>query len=367
MEKFSVFKKMEESGTEQVFFNYDKATGLKSIISIHDTSVGPALGGCRMWDYETEEEALVDCIRLGEGMTKKCSISRTNFGGGKAVIIGDPKKDKSETLFRAFGIFVQILNGRFYTGTDVGTTGEDFVFASQESDFLVGLPEEYGGSGNTAIPTAYGVFKGIKATVKSIYDKDSVDGLTIAVQGAGKVGAMTIEHLINEGANIIVTDVVEDSLNILKEQFPQITVVEPDKIYEQECDVFVPCALGAIINDETIPKFKCKAIAGSANNQLAEARHGIELHEKGILWAPDFVINSGGLIQVADELEMGSTDHDRLMSKVSTIYDILADIYKKSKEDNITTMEAADTLSKDRIDTIKLQKSLFVPNKKILK
>lgn len=364
MGKFSIFEKMAESGTEQVIFNYDEATGLKCIISIHDTTVGPALGGCRMWDYETEEEALIDSIRLGEGMTKKCSVARTNFGGGKSVIIGDPKTDKSETLFRAFGIFVQTLNGRYYTGTDVGTTGEDFVFASQESDYLVGLPEEYGGSGNTAIPTAYGVFEGIKATVKAAYDKDSVEGLTIAVQGAGKVGSMTIEHLIGEGANIIVTDVVEESLNTLKEEFPQITIVKPDEIYEQECDVFVPCALGAIINDETIPKFKCKAIAGSANNQLAEARHGIALHEKGILWAPDFVINSGGLIQVADELEMGSSNHDRLMAKVSTIYDILADIYVKSKEDNITTMEAADTLSQDRIDTIKTQKSMFVPKAK---
>ena len=364
MSKLNIFEEMEKLGTEQVIFNYDKASGLKCIITIHDTTVGPALGGCRMWDYATEEEAVIDSLRLSKGMTQKCSVSRTSFGGGKTVIMGDPATDKSETLFRALGRFLQSLNGRYYTGTDVGTTGEDFVHASQESDFLVGLPAEYGGSGNTAIPTALGVFNGIKATVKAAYDKDTVEGLTIAVQGAGKVGSLTIGHLIEEGAEIIVTDVVQASLDALKEEYPQVTVVGSDEIYEQECDVFVPCALGAGINDETIPKFKCKAIAGSANNQLAESKHGKMLHDKGILWAPDFVINAGGLMQVADELEMGSTDEARLNAKVSTIYDILTDIFEESKESNITTMEAAEKLAQDRIDTIGVQKNIFVGEEK---
>lgn len=355
-----IFKEMEDHNVEQVIFNYDKATGLKSIIAINDTTIGPALGGCRMWDYETQEDAIMDAIRLSQGMTYKCSVAGTNFGGGKTVIMGDPKTDKSETLFRALGRFVQMLNGRYYTGTDVGTTGQDFVYASQESDYFVGLPEEYGGSGNTAIPTAYGIYMGIKASAKAAFDSDELKDLRIAVQGAGKVGTLLIEYLLNEGAKIKVCDVVEDNLNALTSKYPEVQVVSPDTIYEEECDIFAPCALGAIINDETIPKFKCRVIAGSANNQLAEPRHGKALHEKGIIYAPDFVINSGGLIQVADELEMDDNNHDRVMSKTENIYNILLDIFNISKEKDIPTYEAANKLAEDRIETIGQIKRKFV-------
>lgn len=347
-----IFKEMEDNNVEQIIFNYDKATGLKSIIAIDDTTIGPALGGCRMWDYESTDEALMDAIRLSMGMTYKCSVAGTNFGGGKAVIIGDPKKDKSETLFRAFGRFVQMLNGRFYTGTDVGTSGLDFVHASQESDYLVGLPKEYGGSGDTAIPTAYGIYMGIKAAAKARLGNDSLEGLTVAVQGAGKVGGLVVEHLLKEDVNIIICDVIEENLKLLTEKYPQIQVVNPDEIYQQECDVFVPCALGGIINDENIPKFKCKIVAGSANNQLREPRHGKALHDKGILYAPDFVINSGGLIQVADELEMKENNHHRVMAKTENIYNILLDIFNLSKEKDIPTYEAANKLAEERIKTI---------------
>lgn len=355
-----IFKEMENHDVEQIIFNYDKATGLRSIVAINDTTIGPALGGCRMWDYKTQEDALMDAIRLSQGMTYKCSVAGTNFGGGKTVILGDPKTDKSETLFRALGRFIQMLNGRYYTGTDVGTTGQDFVYASQESDYFVGLPEEYGGSGDTAIPTAYGIYMGIKASAKATFGNDDLKDLTIAVQGAGKVGTLLIGHLLKEGAKIMVCDVVEDNLNALTSKYPDVTVVDPDTIYEQECDIFAPCALGAIINDETIPKLKCKIVAGSSNNQLSEPIHGKMLHEKGILYAPDFVINSGGLIQVADELEMENNSHHRVMAKTENIYNILLDIYKISKEKDLPTYEAANKLAEDRIETIGQIKRKYV-------
>lgn len=358
--KVDIFKEMENNDVEQIIFNYDKATGLKSIIAINDTTIGPALGGCRMWDYKSEDEALMDAIRLSVGMTYKCSIAGTNFGGGKTVIMGDPKTDKSETLFRALGRFIQMLNGRYYTGTDVGTTGEDFVHASQESDYLVGLPEEYGGSGDTAIPTAYGIYMGIKAAAKATFGDDSLKDLTVAVQGAGKVGTFVVEHLLKEGAKILICDVVEENLKALTDRYPEVKVVDPDTIYEQECHIFTPCALGGIINDETIPKLKCKIVAGSANNQLAEPRHGRILHEKGILYAPDFVINSGGLIQVADELEMKDNNHDRVMAKTRNIYNILLDIFNTSKEKNIPTYEAANKLAEERIEIIGQIKRKYV-------
>lgn len=355
-----IFKEMDNYNVEQIIFNYDKATGLKSIVAINDTTIGPALGGCRMWNYASQEEALMDAIRLSQGMTYKCSVAGTNFGGGKTVIIGDPKTDKNETLFRALGRFIQMLNGRYYTGTDVGTTGQDFVYASQESDYFVGLPEEYGGSGDTAIPTAYGIYKGIKASAMSALDSPNLKGLTIAIQGAGKVGSLLVGHLLKEGSKIKICDVVEDNLNALKEKYPEVEIVDPDTIYEEECHIFAPCALGAVLNDDTIPKLKCKAVAGSANNQLAEARHGQMLHERGILYAPDFVINSGGLIQVADELEMDDNNHDRVMAKTDNIYNILLDIYKVSKVNNIPTYEAANKLAEDRIETIGQIKRKFV-------
>lgn len=355
-----IFKEMEENNVEQIIFNYDKSTGLKSIIAINDTTIGPALGGCRMWNYENVDEALMDAIRLSVGMTYKCSIAGTNFGGGKSVIMGDPKTDKNENLFRAFGRFIQMLNGRYYTGTDVGTTGEDFVYASQETDYMVGLPVEYGGSGNTAIPTAYGVYVGIKAAAKTVFGDDSLKDLTIAVQGVGKVGSRLVEYLVKEEAKVLISGMGEEKIKEITKIYPDLKVVDRESIYEEECDIFVPCALGGILNDDTIGKLKCKIVAGSANNQLAESRHGQMLHEKDILYAPDYVINSGGLIQVADELEMKNNNHERVMAKTGKIYDILLDIFAISKEENIPTYEAANKLAEDRIETIGQIKRKYV-------
>ncbi|HZK00306.1 MAG TPA: Glu/Leu/Phe/Val dehydrogenase [Tissierellaceae bacterium] len=355
-----IFEEMEKYGVEQIVFNYDKTSGLKAIISIHDTTIGPASGGCRMWDYETTDEAVIDAIRLSKGMTYKSALAGANFGGGKTVIIGDPKTDKNEMLFRALGRFVQTLNGRYYTGTDVGTNGEDFVYASQESDYLVGLPEEYGGGGGTALPTAYGVYMAMKAAAKKIYGNDSLKDLTVAIQGIGKVGSLLVEYLLEEEAKVVATAISEESRRALKEKHTSVKIVSPDEIYGQECDVFSPCALGSVINDDTIGKLKCKIIAGCANNQLAEDRHGDILHEKGILYAPDFVINSGGLIQVSDPLEMGNVNIDRVMAKTKNIYNVVMSIFNLSEEEGIPTYKAANRLAEERIEAIGQIKRTYI-------
>lgn len=356
-EKFGIFELMEKYGHEQLIFNYDKATGLKAIIGIHDTTLGPALGGCRMWDYESEEDAIMDVLRLSRGMTYKCAVSNVIHGGGKTVIIGDPKKDKSDELFQSLGTYVETLKGRFYTGTDVGTVGMDFVSAAKQTKYLVGLPEEYGGSGNSAIITAYGVWKAVKATAKEAFGSDSLKGLTIAVQGAGKVGQNLVKHLHEEGAKIFITDIFEENVKKVIEAYPDVQAVQPEEIYGVQCDIFSPNALGAVINDETIPQLKCKAVVGAANNVLSEDRHGDILHEKGIIYAPDYVANAGGLIQVADELQ--GYNKDRAFKNASLIYHTLEEIFKLSKEQNIPTYKAADLLVETRIEKIRQIQSKF--------
>ncbi len=356
--KSNIFELMEKYGHEQVIFNYDKATGLKSIVAIHNTTLGPALGGCRMWNYETEADALEDVLRLSRGMTYKCAVSGVTYGGGKAVIIGDPKKEKSDELFQAFGTFIETLKGRYYTGTDVGTVGMDFVSAAKQTKYVVGLPEEYGGSGNSAVITAYGVWKAMKATAKEKFGTDELTGLTIAIQGIGKVGRHLTQILIEEGAKLVVTDIFKDNVLNITELYPDVQVVEPNQIYDVQCDIFSPNALGAVINDDTIPRFRCKAIVGAANNVLAEERHGLDLHQREILYAPDYVANAGGLIQVADELH--GYNKERAFRNASLIYNTLEQIYNISKEQNIPTNQAANLLVEKKIETIRLIQSKFV-------
>ncbi|NSL52554.1 Glu/Leu/Phe/Val family dehydrogenase [Calidifontibacillus erzurumensis] len=353
-----IFEEMKKHGHEQLIFNYDKSTGLKAIIAIHDTTLGPALGGCRMWNYESTNDAILDALRLSKGMTYKCAVSGVNYGGGKAVIIGDPKSEKSDELFQAFGSFVETMKGRFYTGTDVGTVGMDFVSAAKQTSYLVGLPKEYGGSGNSAVITAFGVWNAMKATAKEVFGTDSLEGLTIAVQGLGKVGQCLVKHLYDEGAKLIVTDIFEDNIQKVLDQYEGIKAVEPNKIYSVECDIFSPNALGAVINDQTIPQLKCSAIVGAANNVLKEERHGDILHEKGILYAPDYVANAGGLIQVADELH--EYNHERAFANARRIYDILGQIYSISKKENIPTYKAANLLVENKIKKIAGIKSKYV-------
>jgi phenylalanine dehydrogenase len=354
-----VFEQIREH--EQVVFCNDETTGLRAIIAIHSTRLGPALGGCRMMPYKTEEEALEDVLRLSKGMTYKCAAADVDFGGGKAVIIGDPLKDKSPELFRAFGQFVESLNGRFYTGTDMGTTPDDFVHALKETNCIVGVDEAYGGSGDSSIPTAQGVIYGLQATSQYLWGTNDLSNRSYSIQGLGKVGYKVAEQLLDLGADLFVTDINQTAIDQLvakaKELGAGIKVVAKDEIYGCAADVFVPCAMGGIINDDTIDQLQVKAVVGSANNQLLEVHHGRILHEKGILYAPDYIVNAGGLIQVADELY--TPNKDRVLRKTKSIYTSLLDVYQYTTDSGSTTVEAANSICDKRIETRTRRNSFF--------
>lgn len=352
---------MEKYDYEQLVFCQDKNSGLKAIIAIHDTTLGPALGGARMWPYQSEEEAIEDALRLARGMTYKNAVSGLNLGGGKTVIIGDPAKDKNEEMFRALGRFIQSLNGRYITAEDVGTTVEDMDLIYEETDYVTGVSPSFGSSGNPSPVTAYGVYLGMKASAKEAFGDDSLKGKTIAVQGLGNVAYNLCKYLHEEGAKLIVTDINEKAIERAVNDFGAVAV-SPNEIYKQDVDIFSPCALGAIINDETIPQLKAKVIAGCANNQLKESRHGQILHEKGIIYAPDYVINAGGVINVADELY--GYNRERAMKRVETIYDSLTKIFKISKDENIPTYLAANRLAEERINSVLKSRKQFLQKEK---
>ncbi|MEI5909007.1 Glu/Leu/Phe/Val dehydrogenase [Bacillus spongiae] len=354
-----MFEKISEH--EQVVFCNDEETGLKAVIAIHNTTLGPALGGCRMRPYQSVDEALEDVLRLSKGMTYKCAAADVDFGGGKAVIIGDPQKDKSPELFRAFGQFVESLNGRFYTGTDMGTTPDDFIYALKETNCIVGVDEVYGGSGDSSVPTAMGVIYGLRATNHMIWGSDDLHNRKYAIQGLGKVGIKVALSLIEEGAELFVTDinqaVIDELLTKAKELGTTVKVVAGDEIYGVDADIFVPCAIGGVINDQTLRELKVKAVVGSANNQLLTTEHGKKLHERGILYAPDYIVNAGGLIQVADELY--EPNKERVLQKTRTIYHSLMKIYKDAEANGITTIEAGDTFCEERIQSRARRNSFF--------
>ncbi|QCR32799.1 Glu/Leu/Phe/Val dehydrogenase [Lysinibacillus sp. SGAir0095] len=356
-----IFKYLEKYDYEQVVFCQDKSSGLKAIIAIHDTTLGPALGGCRMWTYASEEQAIEDALRLARGMTYKNAAAGLNLGGGKTVIIGDPFKDKNEEMFRALGRFIQGLNGRYITAEDVGTTVSDMDLIHEETDYVTGISPTFGSSGNPSPITAYGVYLGMKAAAKEAFGDDSLQGRTIAVQGLGNVAYTLCEYLYKEGAKLVVTDINQKAIDRVVTDFDAIAV-EPNDIYKQEVDIFSPCALGAIINDETIPQLKAKVIAGSANNQLKDSKHGDIIHEMGIVYAPDYVINAGGVINVADELY--GYNRDRAMKRVETIYDSIEKIFEISKRDSIPTYLAANRLAEERIERLAKSRSQFLKNGK---
>ena len=356
-----IFKYMETYDYEQLIFCQDKTSGLKAIIAIHDTTLGPALGGTRMWNYATEEEAIEDALRLAKGMTYKNAAAGLNLGGGKTVIIGDPLKDKNEEMFRAFGRFIQGLNGRYITAEDVGTTVADMDLIHEETNYVTGISEAFGSSGNPSPVTAYGVYVGMKAAAKEAFGSDSLEGKTVAVQGVGNVAYTLCEFLHKEGAKLVVADINQKSVDRAVEAFGAVQV-GTDEIYSQDVDIFAPCALGAIINDTTIPQLKAKVIAGSANNQLKDTTHGDMIHEMGIVYAPDYVINSGGVINVADELY--GYNHDRAMKRVAGIYDKIERIFEISKRDGVPTYVAADRLAEERIARVSKSRSQFLQNGK---
>ena len=354
-----IFELMRKDGHEQIIFNYDKETGLKAIIAIHNSTLGQTFGGTRMVNYASMEEALRDAIRLSKAMTYKCATADEDKGGAKAVIWGDPKKDKNEAFLRAFGRFIDMLNGRFVTGADLNVTAMDGSVMGRESKFIVAKPKEEGSSGSTGPITAFGIYKGLKACARFLWKTENLESKRIAVQGLGAVGEPLLGYLKEGGLKIVATDVNEETLQRLKEQY-RFKTVKPHAIYEAACDIFCPCATGGILNDQTIPKLKCKLVAGSANNQLEdEERHGRMLHERGILYAPDYIINAGGVIQVIDEIQ--GYNPDRVRMKTERIYDRLLQIFQIAKKEGILPLEAANRYAESRIQEISKIKRLHVP------
>lgn len=345
----SVFEHIDGDGYEQVVYCADDQSGLKAIIAIHSTALGPALGGTRFYPYEKEEDALVDVLRLAKGMTYKAAAAGLDLGGGKAVIIGDPRRIKTEELLRAYGRFVETLGGRYITAEDVGTALEDMDIVRRESRWVTGCSHTYGGSGDPSPVTAYGVLNGIKASCLEVFGSADLKGRTVALQGVGKVGYALAGYLVGEGAKVTIGDIDVDNMARAVKDHGVETVPLPD-IHKQECDIFAPCALGGGINDDTISEFRCKIIAGAANNQLAREEHGEKLRDLGILYAPDFVINAGGLINVEDELR--GYDRERAMSRVEGIYKQMQHIFTLAKERNLSTAKAAELHAQERIRKI---------------
>lgn len=343
-----VFGQISFDGHEQVVFCHDKDTGLKAIIGIHNTVLGPALGGTRMWNYSNEWEALNDVLRLSRGMSFKNSISGLNLGGGKAVIIGDAKTQKSPELMRRFGQFVDSLSGKYITAEDVGMETKDMDTVREVTKYVSGISEDKGGSGNPSPITAYGVFMGIKASVKEQFGTDSLEGKTILVQGIGHVGEVLVQHLTESGAIVTISDINEQRLQEVGSKYGAKIFTGID-LYSLDVDIYAPCALGATINDDTIGKLKVKIIAGAANNQLAnEVIHGQILKDRGILYAPDFLINAGGVINVYSEL--ASLTKAQVMEKTENIYNTSLQIFDFAKKNNITTHQAALSIAQKRID-----------------
>jgi len=347
-EVFSAFKEISKLGHEQVVYCYDEPTGLKAIIAIHNTVLGPALGGTRMWTYNNDQEALIDVLRLSRGMTYKAAISGLNLGGGKAVIIGDPKKLKNEAFLRRFGRFVDSLSGRYITAEDMNMSTADMVQISYETDNVMGMPESMRGSGDPSPVTAYGVYMGMKASAKKAYGSDDLNGKKIAVQGVGQVGHYLVNHLINEGAKVTITDINESNIKRVTDKH-KVEVVGTDAIYDVDADIYAPCAMGATINDESLNRIKASVICGAANNQLAqEAKHGKMLQEQGMLYAPDFLVNAGGIINIFPEL-MGHYNKDLALQQTEGIYDKSMEIFNKAEADGKTTHQAALEIAEKRI------------------
>ena len=344
-----IFETLDTYGHEQVVFCHNKDAGLKAIIAIHNTVLGPALGGTRMWPYKTEAEALDDVLRLSRGMTYKNAVAGLNIGGGKAVIIGDPATDKSEALFRAFGQFVESLGGRYITAEDVGIDVGDMEYVYRETEYVTGVHQVHGGSGDPSPFTAYGALQGLMATLNRKYGDEDVGKYAYAVQGLGHVGMEYVKLLKERGARIFVTDINPKLVEKAVTEYGA-EAVGLDEIYDVPADVYSPCALGGTVNEQTLPRLKAKVICGAANNQLANDAIGDEVARRGILYAPDYAVNAGGVMNVA--LELDGYNRERAMRMMRTIYHNLTRIYEISDRDGVPTYQAADRLAEERISTI---------------
>ena len=350
-----VFGQLSFNDHEQIVFCNDKDTGLKAIIGIHNSVMGPALGGTRMFNYANEWEALNDVLRLSRGMTYKAAITGLNIGGGKAVIIGDAKTQKTPELMRKFGEFVHSLSGRYITAEDVGMETSDMDLVRDVTPYVTGISEERGGSGNPSPVTAFGVYMGMKAAAKQQFGSDKLEGKKVLVQGIGHVGETLVEYLTKEGAQVFIADINEEKLYQVASKY-NAQVFTGDDLYSADVDIYAPCAMGATINDATVNKIKAKVIAGAANNQLAnENTHGLILQERGILYAPDFLINAGGIINVYAELE--HYDKAEIMRKTENIYNTTLEIFEYAIANGITTHQAALTIAQNRIDLRKIENS----------
>ncbi|RFZ90643.1 Glu/Leu/Phe/Val dehydrogenase [Mucilaginibacter conchicola] len=353
----SIFSQLDAYGHKKVVFCSDPDTGLKAIIAIHDTTLGPAFGSTRMWAYRTEAEALYDVLRLSKSMTYKCAVAGLNMGGAYSVIIGDSRRDKTEALMRKFGRYIKNLNGEFITSEDVGTTPRDMEYIRMETEHVTGIPESLGGSGDPAPVAARGVLMGIKAAVKESYGNDTIAGRSVIVQGIGHVGETLVKLLREENAKVYVSDINDDRLRLVSKKYGA-EAVSNNSIFDIDADIYSPCALGATINTETIKKLKVGIIAGSANNQLQdEDEHGKMLLDKGILFAPDYVINAGGIINCYSELQGFSKR--RTMQLTENIYEATRNVLKLSKAENISTIEAANKIAEKRIADIRKVKSTY--------
>ena len=342
-----VLGNMEIMGHEQVVFCSDRDTGLKAIIAIHDTTLGPALGGTRMWNYSNELDALQDVLRLSRGMTLKAAISGLNLGGGKAVIIGDSKSEKTEALMKKFGEYVDILGGKYITAEDVGMNTKDMEYVREMTKHVTGIPESMGGSGDPSPVTAYGVYWGMKASAMYKWGSESLEGKTILVQGVGHVGENLVKHTTEEGAKVLITDINEEKLAEVATKY-EAEIVMGDSIYDIDMDIYAPCALGATLNTDTIKRLKCKIVAGAANNQLEdEVIHGKMIKDKGIVYAPDFLINAGGLINVYSEIN--GYNREKSLDKTKKIYDTTLEILFKAEQEDITSHTAALAIAQQRI------------------
>lgn len=347
-----------DSGHEQVVFCQDAHTGLKAIIAVYSTALGPALGGTRFYPYHSESDALDDVLALSKGMAYKNALAGLDLGGGKAVIIGDPATLKSEALLRAYGRFVQSLGGRYITACDVGTYVTDMDIVSRETRFVTGRSREEGGAGDSSVLTAYGVFQGMRAAVEHVWGTPDLRGRRVGVEGVGKVGHILVGHLVEAGADVVITDVAEAAIERTRAAHPGVEVVaDTAALVRTELDVFAPCALGGALDDETARTLRAKVVCGSANNQLAHP--GVEklLDGRGILFAPDYLVNAGGVIQVSDELH--GFDFDRAKRKVTTLYDTARSVFRLADDEGVPPVTAADRLAERRMAEVPKVRSIL--------
>ncbi|RYP86732.1 Glu/Leu/Phe/Val dehydrogenase [Nocardioides guangzhouensis] len=344
---------------EQVVFCHDQESGLKSIIALHSTALGPALGGTRFYPYASTADAVADVLNLSRGMTYKNALAGLDLGGGKAVIVGDPTAIKTEALLRAYGRFVESLNGRYYTACDVGTFSEDMDHIARESSFVTGRTVAHGGAGDSSVLTAYGTFQGMRAAAEATWGEPTLAGRTVGIAGVGKVGRHLVRHLIEDGATVVVTDVWAPAVERVRDEFPQVTAVEStEALVASELDVYAPCALGGAITDTVVQQLSAKIVCGAANNQLAHPGIEKQLADRGILYAPDYCVNSGGVIQVADELEGFS--FERAQHRASGIFETTRRVFELARDDGVPPAIAADRLAERRIREVGRLRGLYL-------